>query len=114
MKTQKATKQQTSNEKPGAVPIGSGAVLGIAAQILQGLLASGHYTIPGEGKQSPDVWREDAGKDGWKGTFAKRFYSSAVMDSIELADELIKQIEIDYRAAAMPNTALGHKPAEQK
>ena len=92
-------------QRESALP--SATLLGVALPILQGLLASGHYTMPAD-ENEPDVFRVDNGKD-WKEideipVFAKRYSAKAVLDAIELANELRRQIEIDANADALKDT----------
>jgi len=98
-------KTNDSNEQPEApTAVRSSDLLGVALPILQGLLASGHFTMPStHAKEEPDVFRMDNGKD-WKEldnipVFARRYSASAVLTALELAGELIKQIKIDENAA---------------
>ena len=77
-------------------------LLNAALPIIQGLLASGHYTIPKEeahGIEEPEVIRcFDSKKiqENWREIFADVHPSIVVDESIRLAYELIKQIEIDF------------------
>jgi hypothetical protein len=55
--------------------------------------------------EEPDVYRIDNGKD-WKEldeipVFARRYSAKAVLDAIELANELISQTEIDNHADSL-------------
>ena len=80
-----------------------------ALPILQGLLASGHYTEPkGENpRDEPVVHRIDNGKE-WKGgddgiqLYAKRNSACAVIDAVDLADELLRQVKIEVEVNSTP------------
>ena len=73
-------------------------VLKVALPILQGLLASGHFTFPepDNSTDSSKIQSNDNGED-WKNdeAFAKRYTSLAVESALDLAHELIDQIELD-------------------
>lgn len=72
-------------------------LLSISLPILQGLLASGHYTQPETDEDVPRVITIDNG-DGWKsaeGVFARRHSSMAIEDAIKLAGELADQVKMD-------------------
>lgn len=75
-------------------------LLGAALPILQGLLASGHYTNPETETETPKVQRCDNGTD-WNSAeagekvFARRHTALAIEDAISLAGELIDQIMLD-------------------
>ena len=76
-------------------------LLNAALPIIQGLLASGHYTIPKEevyGIEESQVIRCFDSKEieDWSEIFADVHPSIVVEESIRLAYELIKQIEIDF------------------
>ena len=77
-------------------------LLNTALPIIQGLLASGHYTIPKEevyGIEESQVIRCFDSKnieEDWREIFADVHPSIVVEESIRLAYELIKQIKIDF------------------
>ena len=98
MNTEKPTTVETAKAKPDCAPSG---LLGVALPILQGLLASGHYTIPGNDEDAVKIERVDNGPD-WKGddgnpTFARRKSAIAIEDALSLAKELLDQIRLDER-----------------
>ena len=74
-----------------------------ALPILQGLLASGHFTYPLEDGDEPGCWTEDNGPDWNKSDeqgmkcFAYRGSTYAVTCALSLADELRKQIQINVK-----------------
>lgn len=63
-------------------------------QILSGLLASGHYTIPGDGTDPdvPCVWHRDLGKNWEQDGWPSRYYSAAIEDAIMLWRELNEEL----------------------
>lgn len=66
----------------------------IAARILSGLLASGHYTelAAEQGEELPRVKRWDAGED-WKAEgFDRRQICHAIDDAIDLMEDLLRRI----------------------
>jgi hypothetical protein len=69
-------------------------LLATALPILQGLLASGHYTKPDTDTDCVKVQTVDNG-NGWEGIWATRTSTIAVNDAIEIATELINQVELD-------------------
>ena len=76
-------------------------LLSVSLPILQGLLSSGHFTSaqdPDLELSEPSALTFDVGKE-WKnegeGNFSKRHPSFAVITALELAAELIEQIEKD-------------------
>ena len=91
--------QTDSKQTEGAVDVGSNRLLGVALPILQGLLASGHYTTPENETEVTKIMRCDNGKD-WKADggdkiFARRHCALAIEDAISLAGELLDQIKLD-------------------
>jgi len=64
-----------------------------ALKILPGLLASGHYTFLNDSLKEhyPDVHVNDFG-EGSYGAFARKYPHSAILDAIELAQELHDQV----------------------
>ena len=96
MNTEKSTTVETAEAKPDCAPSG---LLGVALPILQGLLASGHYTTPETDTEVTKIMRCDNGKD-WKADggdkiFARRHCALAIEDAISLAGELLDQIKLD-------------------
>ena len=73
--------------------------LGLTAQILQGLLASGHYTRSENDVDSVRIIRTDNGADwgaeGKNRAFARRCTADAIEDAISLANELLDQLKLD-------------------
>ena len=66
--------------------------LEIATKVLQGLLASGHYTRGDKGDGLPGVITEDLGRE-WRDTiYCKRNITVAVSDALDIASELLRQI----------------------
>lgn len=71
-------------------------LLRVALPILQGLLASGHYTVPETDTGVPRVLKVDTGKDWVKdGLYVRKHASIAIDEALELAGELLEQIELD-------------------
>lgn len=64
----------------------------IVATILNGLLASGHYTFPGDDDDGPKPAKFDNGKD-YKEYVSRRFTTAAVEDSFEIYDEILDEID---------------------
>jgi hypothetical protein len=63
----------------------------LAAQIVSGLLASGHYTfIPGpdEDSDGTHVFRSDCGDEWEKHGFSQRYVSLAVEEALEMLREI--------------------------
>ena len=78
-----------------------GIELSVATKILQGLLSSGHYTIPADESNQidvePDVFRVPFIKpEDVVPVFARARPCKAILDAIELSNELMKQIELDH------------------
>ena len=76
-------------------------LLNAVLPILQGLLASGHYTAPDTEEEGPKIHRCDNGAD-WKwddtdNLYARRHTAIAVEDAISIARELIDQIKLDEK-----------------
>lgn len=69
--------------------------LTVILPILQGLLASGHYTNPSDGLDGVKLERIDNGAD-WKAEgYTRRRSSFAIDHAMRLASELIEQLELD-------------------
>ena len=62
----------------------------VVVPILQGLLASGHYTKQDEG--NPQSMRTDCGID-WAEFAVRRHTSDAIGEALDLAGELIQTIQ---------------------
>lgn len=69
------------------------AMLRTTVPILEGLLASGHYTHQVEGNGDSGVIRCDWGKDWKKGGHRSRVIALAIEDAMDMADDLINEIE---------------------
>lgn len=68
-------------------------IIDIALPIMQGLLASGHFTAPPDENGDPDVLKCDVGKDWVDLGLSRRFHSKVVSASLSLAVELIEEAE---------------------
>jgi len=103
LETNQPNQMTESNKQPSKTQIDHACseMLKDALPILQGLLASGHFTYPLEDGDEPGCWTNDNGPDWNKSDedgikyFACRGSSYAVTCALSLAYELRKQIEID-------------------
>ena len=71
--------------------------INLAATILSGLLASGHYTIEGDDDDGPSLEKTDNGNDRIKSNFPKRYSTIAIEHALDLCDELEEQIELNEK-----------------
>lgn len=74
--------------------------LKIILPILQGLLASGKYTVEADCSDAVEVvkhLRFDWGKDYDRSCTTRRHSSLAIEDAVDLADELIAEMELVER-----------------
>jgi len=60
----------------------------MAAQIIQGLLASGHYTTAGSSTKPPTLIYRDYGTDWADKGMPARFVPEAVLDAVDMAKKL--------------------------
>ena len=74
-------------------------LLEVTLPILQGLLASGHFTVPETADTRAQSIVHDNGEDWNDSVGAKYYYSRltsvAIEEALELAKELIAQVELD-------------------
>lgn len=76
-------------------PVVDSHYLKVATSILQGLLASGHYTRPENDVESVGILRVDNGED-WKGIYACKNSAMAIEDALKLTNEFLKQLNLDF------------------
>ena len=69
-------------------------IIPVAATILQGLLASGQYTVPAAEKGDSVLARVDGGE--------KSSSCYAVMDAVFLAKELIDEVTVEAEEGSLP------------
>ncbi len=65
----------------------------VALEILNGLLASGHYTGPAGSSGEPGVLRQEHGQSWQQNGHLKQYTSYAVKDAFELANEFMQMAE---------------------
>ena len=71
--------------------------INLAATILSGLLASGHYTIAGDDNDCPKLEKVDNGKGCKDMHVYSRFTTLAIEHALDLCDELEEQIELNEK-----------------
>lgn len=70
----------------------------ITLRILQGLLASGHYTTQMDGEDELGYRQRDAGSEWEKdGIFARRHLASAIEDAIDISNQFQDQLKLEAK-----------------
>lgn len=71
--------------------------INLAATILSGLLASGHYTVAPDDDDGPRLEKTDNGKDYKDTCVPCRFTTLAIEHALDICSELEEQIEINEK-----------------